>query len=227
MKIDLEFACQIDDKIYKEVLRNLCSFRNEKDIARFIRKKLKEYGAKESFPTLVSTGSNASEIHHRPNNTILKGFTIIDFGAKLGKQCTDFTRTVYFGVPSKKEIEIYKKVVNAQKKAIESIKIGGFWSNVDKAARKELGSYAKYFKHTTGHGIGYRIHQKPKIYSKCKEKIKSGEIIAIEVGVYTKKFGIRIEDTLYIGKKKIYVLTKSSKNLVKAKFMGRVSSHKI
>jgi Xaa-Pro aminopeptidase len=49
---------------------------------------------------------------------------------------------------------------------------------------------------------------------RSKSVLKEGDIIAVEPGLYFKdKFGIRIEDTVLVGKKAI-ILTKITKDLI-------------
>ena len=67
-------------------------------------------------------------------------------------------------------------------------------------AYEELKSqgFEKYFIHSTGHGIGLDIHEKPYISPKSKQTLKPGMVFTIEPGIYIKnKFGVRIEDTMY------------------------------
>jgi Xaa-Pro dipeptidase len=60
-----------------------------------------------------------------------------------------------------------------------------------------------YFTHSTGHGIGLEVHEPPWIRSNFNSKIKENMTVTIEPGIYIKnKFGVRIEDSLLITKKK-------------------------
>ena len=61
------------------------------------------------------------------------------------------------------------------------------------------------YSHGTGHGVGYflNVHEGPQSISKNnKIKLKEGMILSNEPGYYEKdKFGIRIENLIYIKKK--------------------------
>jgi Xaa-Pro aminopeptidase len=60
-------------------------------------------------------------------------------------------------------------------------------------------NYSRYFIHSTGHGIGLDVHEKPWVRSKSQEILLKGMAITIEPGVYLHgKFGIRIEDSLVV-----------------------------
>ena len=86
---------------------------------------------------------------------------------------------------------------------ISKQKIG---SNIDKLARKHLKVVKKDFSHGTGHGVGYflNVHEGPQSISKRNNvKLKEGMILSNEPGFYSKgKFGIRIENLVYIKKEK-------------------------
>ena len=63
------------------------------------------------------------------------------------------------------------------------------------------------YSHGTGHGVGYflNVHEGPQAISKSnKIKLQEGMVISNEPGYYEKnKFGIRIENLIYVKKEKI------------------------
>ena len=70
---------------------------------------------------------------------------------------------------------------------------------VDKIAREYIDKkgYAKFFIHSTGHGVGLDIHELPVINSKNDTIIKENMVFTIEPGIYlNNQFGVRIEDTI-------------------------------
>lgn len=211
-------ACRVNDEAFGETLKNFSKFKTEKDVASFLNRQIIKRGAKLSFPTIIANGKNAFELHHKPKHKKLtRGFTVIDFGSKVSGFCTDTTRTIFIGNPNKKEKKIYNLVLTAQKACVSASKPGTFGSYVDHLGTELLGQYAPYLKHALGHGLSKKIHDKPNISPRSADKLKSGQIIAIEPGVYIKnKLGIRIEDTVLVGKKPT-ALTKFTKNLITIK----------
>ena len=211
-------ACKITDEIIQLCIRNIRQFRTEKDIDRFLRTEARKRKCRIAFPPVVAIGKNASEIHHKPKNArIRKGFLIIDFGIKCNGHCSDITRTLYIGKPSKKEKEIYAKVLAVQKAGVRNAKAGAEGFEVDYRARKKFGNLRELFIHSLGHGVGKKIHQKPNLSPKSPDRLKLGDAITIEPGIYVKgKLGIRIEDTIIVGKNSGVVLTKTSKKLITA-----------
>jgi len=206
-------SCKISCEILKECFDNF-NFNTEKDVVKYLRKKAKDKNVKVAFPPLIVSGKNFLEIHHKSDNTKLKGFIIVDFGVKYDGYCSDITRMVYKGKPTKEEIGLFNLVLKVQNNSLKNLKIGKDYCDLDLKARVDFGEYKKYFEHSLGHGIGKKIHQEPWINFKSKDIIKENDTITIEPGIYTKKFGIRIEDTILIKKNKVEILTPMKKELI-------------
>ena len=72
------------------------------------------------------------------------------------------------------------------------------------AARKYLKRIKLDYAHGTGHGVGYflNVHEGPQAISKNNKVVfKVGMIVSNEPGYYEKnKFGIRIENLIYVKK---------------------------
>ena len=152
--------------------------------------------------------------HYKKNNKKLKkGFCVIDFGVKYNGYCSDMTRTIFIGRPSKKDINFYNMVLKSQTRAIKRLKPGVCCKTIAKEARKHLGKHQKKMIHSIGHGLGKKIHEKPYIRIKSNEKLDKGMMFTIEPGIYLKNYGIRIEDTIILKNKPI-ILTKSEKRLI-------------
>ncbi|MBI2507993.1 M24 family metallopeptidase [Candidatus Woesearchaeota archaeon] len=206
-------SCKISCEILSECFDNFY-FETEIEVAKWLRKKTKERNCKVAFPPLVVSGNNFLEIHHNSNKTKLKKFIIVDFGVKYEGYCSDVTRMLYKGKPGKEELEMYELIVKVQKNALKNSELRKDYCDIDLKARIDLGRYKKYFEHSLGHGVSRKIHQKPWVNFKSKDIVKENDVVTIEPGVYTKKFGIRIEDTILIRKNKVEILTPLSKKLI-------------
>ncbi len=207
-------SCLIAGRIMSECIKNFQQFETEADAKNFIQSSITEKHLKNAFEPIVASGKNASMPHHLSRRTRLqKGFCIIDLGMKHKEYCSDITRTIYLGNPSRAEIEAYNKLLEAQKLAISLSKPGAIASEIDSKTRTNLGSLQKLFIHSLGHQLGIDIHEKPFRLSKgCNDEVKNGMIFTIEPGIYKKnKFGIRIEDTVLINEK-ARVLTRYPKS---------------
>ncbi len=208
----------ITDKVFAEIIPFIRPGITERQIANKIQKLLKNHGAGLAFKSLVCSGKRTALFHGPASNKKLKqGDPVyLDFGAKYGGFCSDLTRMVFLGEPNKRITKIYEIVKSVQEKQISMVKSGAKVADIDLLGRNILkkSKLAKYFIHSTGHGVGSKIHQKPRISYKSKEVLKTGQVITIEPGVYIPGFGgVRIEDMLVVTNKGYINLTKSAKNL--------------
>jgi len=85
--------------------------------------KIRKLGAKNSFPTIVAFGPNASRPHHQPSRKKLKqkDTVLIDFGAKYKGYCSDITRCFAVGRPTTFYKKVYDVVEQSQAAAIKMI----------------------------------------------------------------------------------------------------------
>ena len=77
---------------------------------------------------------------------------------------------------------------------------------MDNLARKYLKEIGLNFPHGTRHGVGYflNVHEGPQAITKSnKVKFEEGMVVSNEPGYYKEnKFGIRIENLIYVKKQK-------------------------
>ena len=184
-----------------------------------------EYAARKagaqgmSFPTIIASGERSALPHGRASEATIpeQGFVVCDFGVILTDYCSDMTRTVFVGRPSEEASRVYRAVKDAQQAAVDVVRPGISVSEVDGAARKSLQKcgLAKYFTHSTGHGVGLEIHEAPRVAGGQIETLKPGMVITIEPGVYVPgKWGVRIEDMVVVTERGCEVLTPTSKELI-------------
>ncbi|MBI2660444.1 aminopeptidase P family protein [Candidatus Woesearchaeota archaeon] len=208
-------SCAYADKIIQKLIKNFNKFKTESEAAAFLEYETKKKGLDIAFEPIVASGSNASMPHHKPANEKIKnGFCVIDFGVKYDGYCSDITRTVYVGNPSKKEKEIYNFLLKIQEDSIQLAESNKKCSELYDFVNTRLGKYKKYFTHGLGHGVGVEIHEMPNLTLNSKDRVTDNMVFTIEPGIYIpQKFGIRIEDTVLFSKKPIR-LTKTSKDLL-------------
>jgi len=172
-----------------------------------------------SFETIVASGARSALPHGRATQARLprKGFVTLDFGVILNGYCSDMTRTVHVGRASDEARSAYDAVLDAQEAAVAAVRPGATCGAVDEAARSVLrkAGLAKYFTHSTGHGVGLEIHEQPRIAAGQEMQLKPGMVITIEPGVYLAgKFGIRIEDMVAVTDSGNRVLTPVTKGWI-------------
>jgi Xaa-Pro aminopeptidase len=172
-----------------------------------------------SFETILASGARSALPHGRATQARLprKGFVTLDFGVILNGYCSDMTRTVHVGRASSEERSAYDAVLEAQEAAVAAVRPGTSCGVVDEAARSVLrrAGLAKFFTHSTGHGVGLEIHEQPRIAAGQETRLEPGMVITIEPGVYLAgKFGIRIEDMVAVTESGGRVLTPVTKGWI-------------
>ncbi len=172
-----------------------------------------------SFPTIVAAGRRSALPHARAtgNPVPRRGFVLFDFGVILAGYCSDRTRTVCVGRPSAEARRVYQAVLEAQLAAIAQVRPGVAVGEVDRAARRVLAGagLARYFTHSTGHGVGLEIHEFPRVAAGQQERLQPGMVITVEPGVYlAERGGVRIEDMVVVTGSGCEVLTSTSKELI-------------
>ncbi len=191
----------------------------EKEVANMLEFKMRELGADgPSFPTIVASGVNSFNAHHvNTERRIGEGeILLIDFGAKYMGYCSDMTRTFYLGKPPEDFLDRYEAVLNAQLRALDFMRDGVPMERPDIEARKILkeSGLLEYFVHSLGHGIGIDIHEFFRLLVGRGGRLQEGMTATDEPGIYIRGWGgIRIEDTVVIGRNRGIPLTeKLSKN---------------
>ena len=163
-----------------------------------------------SFETIAGSGKNGAIVHYRAskkNCKIIKNKDIFlcDSGGQYKYGTTDVTRTICFSQPSLSVKNIFTNVLKGHiAVAMTNLKKDNIGKKIDLRARKFLKKKNLDYAHGTGHGVGFflNVHEGPQSISKFnKIKIKEGMILSNEPGFYKKnKFGIRIENLVYVKK---------------------------
>ena len=171
-----------------------------------------------AFETIVAAGERSALPHGRASTAAIpgRGLVVCDFGVILAGYCSDMTRTVYLGRPSAAERYVYEAVREAQLAAIDAVRPGRSVGEVDRAARNVLKKkgLARYFTHSTGHGVGLEIHEAPRVAREQSEILQPGMVITIEPGVYLPgRGGVRIEDMVVVKEQRCEVLAPVCKEL--------------
>ncbi|MDO1605922.1 Xaa-Pro peptidase family protein [Lactobacillus sp. YT155] len=156
-----------------------------------------------SFDTIVQGGANAANPHGGPEKIALtkNELVLFDLGTNHEGYMSDASRTVAFGKPSQKALDIYQVCLEAQLTAQAAIKPGITAAELDKIARDVItkAGYGEYFIHRLGHGIGMSDHEFPSIMEGNDLVIQPGMCFSIEPGIYIPGVaGVRIEDCVYV-----------------------------
>ena len=214
----IEKACEITDKCFDYITSFIKIGMTERQIALEIQKYFLENGAEgEAFETIVASGENSSKPHAVPSDKIIReGDPItIDFGAKYKGYCADMTRTIFAGYINDQMKETYELVLRNQVRATKEIKEGTSCKMLARSVENEFYLYNHSLIHALGHGVGLSVHELPILSHNSQLSLKENMVVTNEPGIYIPgKYGIRIEDTIRVGRNEPEVLTKSTKDIV-------------
>ena len=146
---------------------------------------------------------------------------LVDGGTSVEGYASDITRTIVFGKPTQKQIDVWELEKKAQEAAFKAAKIGATCESVDAAARAviEAAGFAKNYKlpglpHRTGHGIGLEGHEWTNFVKGNKTILAPGMCFSNEPTIAIPgEFGIRLEDCLYMTENGPVYFSKTSKSI--------------
>lgn len=213
-------ANKIAEKSFLELLPEVKPGKTEKELAALFDYLIAKNGSDGvSFDTILLTGAHTSMPHGVPDDRKIKDgdFVLFDFGATKDGYHSDMTRTVAVGHATDEMQEMYYLVLKAQKAGINALKAGAKCCDVYKSAYDVLEekNMGRYFRHSLGHGVGLNIHEGYNASPKSKDTFEVGNVTSIEPGIYLpEKFGIRIEDLLYLSPRGRENLSNITKELI-------------
>ncbi|MCL2567846.1 MAG: Xaa-Pro peptidase family protein [Oscillospiraceae bacterium] len=223
MKTPEEYALMrasqaITDKTFAEILPLITKDLTERSLAAEIIYRLLKNGAERpAFDPIVVSGSRSSMPHGTPSDQKLEGFITLDFGAVYQGYTSDMTRTLCLGTPNEEMRTVYETVLQAQRAGIAAAKAGIIGKDLDRVARDviEAAGYGDYFNHSFGHSLGLEVHESLKVGPTEEKPLPKCAVISAEPGIYLPgKFGVRIEDTLYLTETGCEILTQTPKKLI-------------
>lgn len=197
-------AAAIASEVFQSILPTIRPGVTELELAAEIEYRLKQRGASgPSFETIVAAGKRTAWAHARPSTKPLRKneLVMVDHGAILRGYCSDMTRTVFLGRAPSKVRRLYRAVADAQEAARQAIRPGMKAGQADSAARQVLkrNGLARYFTHSTGHGLGLEVHELPRLGKGEQTVLQAGMVVTVEPGIYLEGVGgIRIEDDVVV-----------------------------
>lgn len=186
----------------------------EMDVLSEIEYEIRKQGS-ESPPfesgMLLSSGKNSADIHARASGMRIKkdSLVVVDLGARYHGYFSDMTRTLEVGKINAEKRKIMEYVREIQDEAIDRIEVGVKAGDIHNFVEKEMKKRGYRFYHSTGHGIGLKVHELPNIGPESGDILKEGMVFTIEPGIYIpRKFGVRFEDMILLKKNKVEILTR-------------------
>ncbi len=170
-----------------------------------------------AYPAIVASGKNSCVLHYTQNNEKIKkdDLILIDAGAQYEMYASDITRVhAATGSMTKEQQDVYDVVLEAQLKAIETIKTGNDFQETNNLVTQVIGEglknlgyikdkndinqIRKYYMHSAGHSLGIDVHDLG--VDRKTTKYIPGMVTTIEPGIYIKEknIGVRIEDDILV-----------------------------
>ena len=177
----------------------------------------------DAIDTIVAGGTAAANPHARgvgplPANSPV----VIDIfpRSKSSKYFADMTRTVVRGEASPEIVDIYEAVLAAQNAGTDAVRAGVDGKEVHSRVsqvfkdRGYLEGDNSGFIHSSGHGVGLEVHEKPSL-SEAGEMLQAGSVVTVEPGLYYPDLGgVRLEDLVVVRPEGCENLTEFKRRLV-------------
>jgi Xaa-Pro aminopeptidase len=172
--------------------------------------------------TIVAGGEQGCDPHERGHGRLRANEPIIiDIFPRSQKTgyFGDITRTVVRGRASEAVKKLYDTVFHGQKIGLQKVRAGTSTAEIHECilqfftqrgyhTGKRNGRMEGFF-HGTGHGLGLDIHEAPRIGASSRGKLKAGQVVTVEPGLYYPEIGgVRLEDVAL-------VTTNGAKNLTR------------
>jgi Xaa-Pro aminopeptidase len=188
------------------ILPEVSAGRTEREVSWNVELALHAAGfERPAFETIVAAGPHSAHPHHRAGDRRIAAgdLVVVDFGGVLDGYAVDMTRTVAVGALSPEQQRWIDAVAEAQQAAVAIAAPGVMPSAIDGAARAVLARHelADAFVHSTGHGLGLEVHERPLIGPRGDHEgpIAPGMVFTVEPGVYLAgRGGVRIEDDVVV-----------------------------
>ncbi len=183
------------EKIFAEVGPFIRPGRTEREIAAFMKDRVRERGLlfawDEKTCPAVFTGPDTAAAHYAPTDRVVEEGHILnmDFGLKVEEYCSDLQRTFYVprrgeqGVPSEVQ-RGFDTIVRAIEESRRGMHVGVTGERIDAIARGII-TQAGYdgFPHGLGHQVGRFAHDGTALLGPAWEKYAKKPFVPLEEGM--------------------------------------------
>lgn len=212
------------DVIEEAVQRGIKSpYQTETEIAASLQAGFAKRGIlTQAYEPVVAADANATVIHHQYGDQPLgkNSVVLLDVGAEYRMYAADISRTICFGTPSKRVLQVWTAIREVYEYALGLIRPGvdilAYEQQVEQFMGEKLralgliriidhDSVRKYYPHAAGHFLGLDVHDLGDYHAPLQENM----IITLEPGVYIPEegIGLRLEDDILVTKTGAKVLS--------------------
>ncbi|MGV1791294.1 M24 family metallopeptidase [Rhizobium sp. A37_96] len=179
------------------------------EVVEFIDRRHREAGAHGGSTFCIVSFGEATSLPHGANGDQTLGeddVILVDTGTRIDGYHSDLTRTYKLKSGDSAFEDAWAIEREAQQAVFDAAKLGAACSSLDDAARAVLVKHSlgpdyklPGLPHRAGHGLGLEIHEEPYIVRGNATKLSAGMCFSNEpMIVFPQKFGIRLEDHIYM-----------------------------
>lgn len=214
----MQRAADITIEVYRAAFQCLKEGMTQYELSAIIGAAYQQMGTRGAV--LASFGKYTAFPHGsiQPQQLREGDLVLVDDGCAVEGYQSDITRTVIFGKPTPRQIQVWNLEHKAQDAALAAAKPGAACESVDAAARKVItdagfgpGYKVPGLPHRTGHGIGLDGHEWTYLVKGNKTPLRPGMCFSDEpsIAIYG-EFGIRLEDCMHITEDGARMFTRQS-----------------
>lgn len=205
----IQYAMDLTLEVHKRAHAAMKPGIRASEMVRFIDEQHRALsGGSRSHFCIVSFGSATSLPHGADGDQVLQegDVILVDTGLRIEGYHSDITRTYMLDEPSAEFADAWAIEREAQQAVFDAAHLGAACGSLDDAARAVFlrhGLGPDYalpgLPHRAGHGLGLEIHEAPYIVRGNGLPLARGMCFSNEpMLVYPGKFGIRLEDHIYM-----------------------------
>lgn len=199
----------------------------ESQVAAAAEYAMRQAGADEFWRTYVSSGPRTNIAHGLPTQRKLKNgdLVMIDIHPIVNGYSADMCRTVCVGKPKAEQQAAYDLYLKAQQTTITKVKAGMGMIELEQTLHGIIkeGGHGGHIFGPLMHGVGIEFEESPlppghAFFHGEKEPppLEANMVIAVgNCGLYTGPWGVRVEDTVWVGSEGPKVLTRYPRQLKK------------
>ncbi len=205
----IQYAMNLTLGIHKQAHALLKPGIRASEVVEFIDRRHREVGAHGGSTFCIVSFGEATSLPHGANGdqTLAEDDVIlVDTGTRIDGYHSDLTRTYKLKAGDSVFEDAWAIEREAQQAVFDAAKLGAACSSLDDAARSVLAKHSlgpdyklPGLPHRAGHGLGLEIHEEPYIVRGNATPLEVGMCFSNEpMIVFPQKFGIRLEDHIYM-----------------------------